>query len=81
MASFGTELKRLRTAAGLSPEQLAERAGLTAACICATERGASSPLHGTVQRLAKALGVGLSVFDGCCVPQETRKREQARAVS
>ena len=38
--SFGTELRRHREAAGLTQEELAERAGLAAAAISALERGA-----------------------------------------
>ena len=36
---FGDELRRLRTAAGLTREQLAERAGLSPKAISALERG------------------------------------------
>ena len=38
-ASFGARLKRLRDAAGLTQEELACRAGLTAKAVSALERG------------------------------------------
>jgi predicted ATPase/DNA-binding XRE family transcriptional regulator len=57
-ASFGTLLRRHREAAGLSQEDLAERAGLTAKGIGALERGERRrPQPRTVQQLAAALGL------------------------
>ncbi|HZG66175.1 MAG TPA: helix-turn-helix domain-containing protein [Herpetosiphonaceae bacterium] len=57
-ASFGTELRRHREAAGLTQEELAERAGLAAAAISALERGARQrPYPHTVEALATALGL------------------------
>ncbi len=57
-ASFGGRLRRLRQAAGLSQEALAERAGLTAAAIGALERGERRhPYPHTLHALASALGL------------------------
>jgi transcriptional regulator with XRE-family HTH domain len=57
-ASFGTRLKRLREAAGLTQEELASRAGLTAKAIGALERGERRrPYPHTVRSLADALGL------------------------
>ncbi len=57
-APFGQELRRLRQAAGLSQEDLAERAGLTSAAIGALERGERRrPYPHTVRALAGALGL------------------------
>jgi len=54
--SFGQRLRRLRQAAGLSQEGLAERAGLTPAAVGALERGARRhPYPGTLHALAQAL--------------------------
>jgi len=54
--TFGALLKRYRTAAGLSQEALAERAGLTAQGIGAQERGLrQTPHRDTVNLLADAL--------------------------
>lgn len=54
--SFGERLRRLRQAAGLTQEQLAERAGLTAKGISALERGERRrPYRHTVEALVAAL--------------------------
>src|SRR6185503_4435277 len=54
---FGAQLRRLRLAAHLSQEQLAEQAGLSRRGIQDLERGARRLPHpSTVQRLARALG-------------------------
>ena len=56
-ASFGEALRRLRAAAGLSQEDLAERAGLSVRGISDLERGARLAPHlHTVRLLADALG-------------------------
>jgi predicted ATPase/DNA-binding XRE family transcriptional regulator len=55
---FGAQLRALRRAAGLTQEELAERAGLTANGVSALERGARTrPYPHTVRSLADALGV------------------------
>src|SRR4028119_2003343 len=55
-SSFGAELRRYREAAGLTQEQLAERAGLATAAISALERGVRQrPYPHTLQALATAL--------------------------
>ncbi|MDQ3928107.1 MAG: helix-turn-helix domain-containing protein, partial [Chloroflexota bacterium] len=57
-ASFGTRLKRLREAAGLTQEELASKAGLTAKAVGALERGERRrPYPHTVRSLADALGL------------------------
>jgi len=56
--SFGILLRQHRRAAGLTPEALAERAGLSANAIGALERGERrAPYRDTVRRLAEALGL------------------------
>jgi predicted ATPase/DNA-binding XRE family transcriptional regulator len=56
-ASFGSQLRRQRLAAGLTQEELAERAGLSARGIQDLERGARRAPHPeTVRRLTAALG-------------------------
>ena len=51
---FGGELRRYRESAGLSQEELAERAGLTAKGISALERGERQhPYPQTVRALAE----------------------------
>src|SRR5919107_1101901 len=55
-APFGARLRRLREAAGLTQEELAERAGLRARGISDLERGARNrPYPHTVRSLADAL--------------------------
>jgi transcriptional regulator with XRE-family HTH domain len=54
--SFGVRLRRLRETAGLTQEELASRAGLTAKAISALERGERKrPYPHTVRSLADAL--------------------------
>jgi transcriptional regulator with XRE-family HTH domain len=56
--SFAERLRRLREAAGLTQEELAERAGLTPDAIGVLERGARRhPYPNTVRALADALGL------------------------
>jgi predicted ATPase/DNA-binding XRE family transcriptional regulator len=56
--AFGTRLRRFREAAGLTQEELASRAGLSAKAISALERGARRrPYPHTVRSLADALGL------------------------
>ena len=57
--SLGPVLRRLRLAAGLSQEELAERAGLSARGVSDLERGLrASPRPETVRLLAEALALG-----------------------
>ena len=57
-AAFGARLRRARLAAGLTQEELAERAGLSARGIQDLERGLrATPQRETVRRLAGALGL------------------------
>src|SRR5690348_13918657 len=56
---FGELLRRYRAAAGLSQEELAERAGLSARGIADLERGVRTvPYPRTVRQLAEVLGLG-----------------------
>jgi predicted ATPase/DNA-binding XRE family transcriptional regulator len=57
-APFGVRLRRLRQAAGLTQEELASRAGLTAKGISALERGERRrPSPHTIRSLANTLGL------------------------
>src|SRR5688500_8724521 len=61
LVPFGERLRRLRVAAGLSQEALAERAGLSAQAIGALETGKRRrPYPHTVAALADALGLSES---------------------
>src|SRR5215831_9194599 len=67
---FGELLKRYRLAAGLTQEELAERAGLSVQAIAALERGARrSPRRDTLALLAQALALA---------PAERSQLEAAR---
>lgn len=61
---LGAKIRRLRREAGLTLEDLAERAGLTPHFIGSIELGQRDPSVSTVQAIAGALGVRLGVFIG-----------------
>ena len=72
--SFGAQLRRLRQAAGLTQEQLADRAGLTVKGVSALERGERQyPYPHTVQALVTALDLTGDVRAAliAAVPQRT----------
>ena len=55
---LGETLRRLRQAAGMTQEELAERAGISARAVSDTERGLRGAVHAdTARRLAAALGL------------------------
>src|SRR6266496_3192323 len=54
-STFGELLRRYRQAAGLTQQELAERAGLSVHGIQKLERGATHPYRDTAQRLIVAL--------------------------
>src|SRR6187549_3540797 len=56
--TLGVLLKKLRAAAGLTQEKLADRAGISARTVSDVERGLRTAVHGdTARRLASALGL------------------------
>lgn len=59
---FGPRLRKLREKAGLTQEQLAERAGVKKLAVWRWETGAREPSWGHVVALAKALGVECTAF-------------------
>ncbi|MDP9358412.1 MAG: helix-turn-helix domain-containing protein [Chloroflexota bacterium] len=72
-ASFGTRLRHVREAAGLTQESLAERAGLSSNVVSVLERGdRRHPYPRTVQALATALG--LSVEERAALAAAATKR-------
>jgi len=73
-SAFGSLLKRYRTAAGLTQEELAERARLSTRAVSDLERGVRrSPYRDTVQQLADALGLD--------APERSGLERAARGVS
>jgi transcriptional regulator with XRE-family HTH domain len=61
---FGAKLKAAREAAGLTQQQLADRAGMYVHNIAKMERGVREPTWPTALKLAKALGVSVAAFEG-----------------
>jgi transcriptional regulator with XRE-family HTH domain len=59
---FAQRLRELREAAGLTQEQLAERAGLYPFSLAKLEQGVHEPTWPTVLDLAEALGVAVGEF-------------------
>ena len=57
---LAAHLKRLREERGVTQEQLAFDAGITASALSRIERGLNSPGWTTVKRIAEALDVSLS---------------------
>ncbi len=57
---MGMKLKKLRTAKGLSQATLAKRAKITREYVNKLEAGRYDPTMGTLQALAKALGVAVT---------------------
>ncbi len=60
---FARRLRDLRTAAGLSVEQVSQASGLHKQTVYFLEAGRRAPSLDTARRLAKALGQPLSVFE------------------
>jgi transcriptional regulator with XRE-family HTH domain len=58
--AFGTALRELRTAHGLSQEQLAHKAGLDRTYVSGIERGERNPSFANLLRLAEAVETSLA---------------------
>lgn len=72
---YAANLYNLRTAAGLSREDLAQAAGLTMQAIAYIEQGGRRPTLETAVAIAKALGLGVDDF---LQPAKTPKRGRGR---
>ena len=74
---FGARLRQLRDEAGLTRDELAEKAGLrSAAGIRDIEQGLRKPLHETIVAIAKALGRSLDDFH--IAPSDPSPRSRGR---
>ena len=62
LPELGRNLRRLRTAAGLTQTALAKRVGTDRSYVSGLEAGQRNPTALTLQRLAKVLGVTPTVF-------------------
>lgn len=56
-AALGEAIRQLRTARGITQEDLAHDAQITTSTLSVIERGASNPGWATVRRIARALDV------------------------
>jgi transcriptional regulator with XRE-family HTH domain len=63
-ATFAERLESFRVAAGLTREELADRAGLCGAAVSGYERGLWRPRRGSLAALARVLGSALVGADG-----------------
>jgi GTP pyrophosphokinase len=59
---YGSRLREMREARGLSQKELAEQLGITQVAISGWERGAREPDLEMMVRLAEFFGVGLTEF-------------------
>ncbi|TDQ00538.1 AAA family ATPase [Labedaea rhizosphaerae] len=80
-ATFGAVLGRLRRAAGLTQEELAERCGLSVRGVGNLERGARRPRKFTVELLADGLGLigedRSALFEAARVAHQSAVRDRA----
>jgi transcriptional regulator with XRE-family HTH domain len=63
MATFGEKLKELRLSAGITQAALADASGVPIGTIRDYEQGKRDPLLSTAQKLGRAVGHGLEVFN------------------
>ena len=80
--AFGARLRRAREAAGLSQEELAERAGLSPNTVGGLERGENRhPYPATVRALAVALGLGDAERAALVSAVPTRRRPASEDIA
>ncbi len=61
---IASTVRRLRRRAGLTQEELSERAGMGRATLARLEAGSVDPAASTLRKLAVALGVGVGELFG-----------------
>jgi len=81
LAGFGKHLRSLRTKAGLSQEELADRAGIHVTYLSGVERGLRNPSIRNVRRLAQAMGVPTKELFSFEEPLPEGKDQPARSSS
>lgn len=64
-STFGSRLKALREAAGLTQAELEKRAGMSSTQVAQYETGRRQPTFRNLQALCRALAVDLDAFAGC----------------
>jgi len=75
--TFGERLRQLREAAGLTQEGLARNANMSLSAISKMELKNIDPSWSTVQRLARALAVGVAAFDTDQAPHAEQMQDGA----
>jgi DNA-binding XRE family transcriptional regulator len=70
-------LKEVRLKAGLTQEELAQQAGITASTIHYLERGAGRPRWETYQALKRVLGPDLDSVEFTVIPEKRRKNRKS----
>ncbi|MBN9518771.1 helix-turn-helix transcriptional regulator [bacterium] len=65
MPTFADVLRNLRTEAGWTQQQLADKSGIPISSIRGHEQGQRVPSWASVVKLAKALGVSTDAFAEC----------------
>lgn len=81
--NLGLRVRSLRIAAGITQEQLAEKAGLSLKHLGELERGRSNPTLSSLHALATGLGVSMAAlfdFEGIDVPPDIAKKSLCDAV-
>lgn len=73
MATFKEVLRDLRTAKGLSQKDLADLIGVSQVAIVHWEKGGRIPSLLSAQAISRALGVSITVFDGCDFEEADQK--------
>ena len=73
--SINSNIRQLREAAGLTQEQLAEKAGVARSTVTQWENGWSNPRMGMVRKLAGIFGVSTAdiVYEADSVPKNAKK--------
>ncbi len=59
---FGTRIKELRDASGMTQTELAERIGVSKSVISAYEKGIRNPSHKVIQSVAEVFGTSVLSF-------------------
>ncbi len=67
-ALVARNLRRWRVAAGVSQEALAVDAGVDRTYVSRVERGLENPTVAVLERMAKALGIGIAEFFAPAMP-------------
>lgn len=68
---FGSAVRAARTAAGITQEDLADRAGLDRSYIGGIERGERNPTISVIEKIAAGLGLSLAELFSSCPAEET----------